>query len=129
MSHDIEQRAVAGDPCVVLSAFQDGSHFTPDTIRRYEELARNRSMVGAMATRMVRRPGGGIRGGSLPDGHPLTGEWTVAVVGPHDAAALIARDCGDASAQSQRTFEYVITHDRPTVIAAARSLMQYIDVD
>ncbi|MEO5900484.1 MAG: EAL domain-containing protein [Ilumatobacteraceae bacterium] len=129
MSHYIEQRAVAGDPCVVLSAFQDWTHFTPDTIRRYEELVVNRSMVGAIATGMVRRPGGGIRGGSLPDGHPLTGEWAVTVVGPHDAAALIARDHGDAGAQSQRRFDYVITHDRSTVIAAARSLMQYIDVD
>lgn len=71
----------------------------------------------------------GVRGGSLPTGHPLTGEWTVTVVGPHDAVALIATDCGDETAESQRRFEYVITHDRPTVVAAARSLMQYIDAE
>jgi hypothetical protein len=56
----------------------------------------------------------------------MRGEWTVAVVGPHDAAALIARDRGDTGPDSDRTFDYVITHDRATVISAARSLMQHI---
>jgi EAL domain-containing protein (putative c-di-GMP-specific phosphodiesterase class I) len=127
MSHHIEQRALTGDPCVVMSAFQDAAHFTPATRRRYEQLADQRSMVGAIATGMAHSPGRGIRGGSLPRNHPLAGEWTVTVVGPHDAAALIARDLGDNGSEQTRSFEYVITHDRPTVIAAARSLMQYID--
>ena len=65
--------------------------------------------------------------GENDDDHPLGGEWTVTVVGPHDAAALIARDCGSDVSDRERLFEYVITHDRSTVIAAARSLMQYID--
>jgi len=40
---------------------------------------------------------------------------------------LIAQDRGDSGDDAHRTFDYVITHDRPTVINAARSLMQYID--
>ncbi|MEP7045406.1 MAG: EAL domain-containing protein [Ilumatobacteraceae bacterium] len=129
MSHHIEQRALVGDPCVVISAFQDAAHFTPDTRHRYEQLAAKSSMVAAIATGMTRTPGRGVRGGTLPTHHPLTGEWTVTVVGPHDAAALIAYDIGDTGPDDQRPFEYVITHHRPTVIAAARALMQYIDAD
>ncbi len=129
MSYHVEQRAVSGEPCVLLSAFQDAQHFTKATMRRYADLVPHRSLVGAIGRGMPMRPTPGVRGGSLPTGHPLTGEWTVTVVGPHDAVALIATDCGDETAESQRRFEYVITHDRPTVVAAARSLMQYIDAE
>jgi len=127
MSHYMEQRALAGDPCVVVSAFQHARNFTPATVHRYEHLAAHGSMVGALAVDMPSVPGVGVRGGTLNRNHPLAGEWTVTVVGPHDAAALIARECGDPGADSDRRFEYVITHDRPTVVAAARSLIQYID--
>ena len=65
----------------------------------------------------------------MPTGHPLAGEWTVTVVGPHDAVALIAHECGGHGHGAEREFDYVITHDRPTVVAAARSLMQHIDSD
>lgn len=127
MSHHVEKCASFGESSVLLSAFQDASHFTPDTVHRYERLAANRSMVGAIATGMSHRPAEHVRGGSLPPDHPLCGEWTVTVVGPHDAAALIARDLGDSGPDGCRRFEYVITHDRPTVIAAGRCLLQYID--
>ena len=127
MSHHIEQRALTGDPCVVFGAFQSAAHFTAATVRRYENLAAQRSMVGAIGVGIGPRPAIGVRGGSLGADHPLGGEWTVTVVGPHDAAALIARDCGSDVSDRERLFEYVITHDRSTVIAAARSLMQHID--
>jgi EAL domain-containing protein (putative c-di-GMP-specific phosphodiesterase class I) len=129
MSHHIEQRALVGDPCVVISAFQNSDHFTSATRRRYEELAIGSSLVGAIATNMSGPAGAGVRRGSVPSDHPLAGEWTVTVVGPHDAAALIARDLGDSGPDDRRAFEYVITHDRATVIAAARSLMHHIDPD
>jgi EAL domain-containing protein (putative c-di-GMP-specific phosphodiesterase class I) len=126
MSHHIEQRALTGDPCVVMGAFQEAHRFTPATARRYEALAAQRSMVGAIGVGMPQQPATGVRGGSLSADHPLAGEWTVTVIGPHDAAALIARDCGHVVADRERSFEYVITHDRAVVLAAARSLMQYI---
>lgn len=130
MSRHIEQRALVGDPCVVISAFQDAAHFTPATRVRYERLATASSMVAAIATGMRSTPGTGVRGGCLMTGHPLSGEWTVTVVGPHEAAALIAYDRGGTTdSEDQRSFEYVITHHRPTVIDAARSLMQYIEAD
>lgn len=129
MSHLIEQRALTGDPCVVLGAFQSATHFTPATQRRYQELAASRSMVGAIGVGLCDAPADGVRGGNLESDHPLAGEWTVAVVGPHDAAALIAKDRDDTGSDLDRRFDYVITHDRDTVISAARSLMQYLSPD
>lgn len=111
----------------MMSAFQDACHFTNNTRHRYEALAQKCNLVGAIAHGMGYSPGIGIRGGSLPTGHPLAHEWTVTAVGPHDAAALIARQHSNSGTDSERLFDYVITHDRETVISAARSLMQYLD--
>ena len=127
MSHHIEQRALTGDPCVVLGAFQDARNLSPATLRRYRTLASRHSLVGALGVGVGTTPAPTVRGGSLPLGHPLAREWTVAVVGPHDATALIARDRLDNCDDPQRSFDYVITHHRPTVIAAARSLLHHLD--
>jgi diguanylate cyclase (GGDEF)-like protein/PAS domain S-box-containing protein len=45
------------------------------------------------------------------------------VLGPHFAAALLARDLGDTGPDLQRTFEYALTYDRDTVIRAAQALL------
>lgn len=128
MSNHVEQHAVDGASRVVLSAFQDAAHFTPGTRRRYEELAQCNALVGVVAHGMTTAPGIGVRGGPLANGHPIADEWTVTVVGPHDAAALIARKRTDivTDIDDEEIFDYVITHDRETVVAAARSLMQYL---
>jgi EAL domain-containing protein (putative c-di-GMP-specific phosphodiesterase class I) len=126
MSTYIEDQASAGEPAVVISAFQSVEQLTPAVVARYEHLAQQCCLVGAVGAGISTYPARGVRGGTLPDGHPLNMEWTVTVVGPHDAAALIARDLGDRVDEPDRRFEYVITHDRPTVIAAAKSLIAHI---
>jgi hypothetical protein len=50
----------------------------------------------------------------------------VTVLGPHYAAALIARDLGDTGPDHERRFEFVVTHDRDLVVAASRSLMSRV---
>jgi hypothetical protein len=45
------------------------------------------------------------------------------VVGPHRAAALVARDLGDTGPQSERRFDFALTHDRALVVETARSLL------
>ena len=45
------------------------------------------------------------------------------VVGPHEAAALVARDLGDDGAEAERRFTYAVTHDRTLVVRAARTLL------
>ena len=53
----------------------------------------------------------------------LAREWNVVVVGPHYAAALLARDLGDVDVpDAERRFQFVVTHRRDVVLNAARSL-------
>ncbi len=56
----------------------------------------------------------------------MRGEWAVAVLAPHFAAALLARDLGDDGPDADRRFEFALTYDRERVAAAARSLMSHI---
>ena len=48
------------------------------------------------------------------------------VVGPHFAAALVARDLGDTGADADRRFDYTVTHDRALVLQVADSLMHRV---
>jgi hypothetical protein len=111
------------DPPVLLSAFQTAERFTAGTARRYSQLATTCPIVGALGVGMPDRPAPGVRGGALSCNDPLTGEWTVVLIGAHYAAAFIARDIGDTGPEDDRRFEFMITHDRDTAISAGRSLM------
>ena len=68
-------------------------------------------------------PAHGVRGTALHPGDPLRGEWDVIMVGPHFAAALVARDRGDDGPDADRRFDFVITHDRGLVVRAAQPLL------
>ena len=121
----IERRALAGsEPVVVLGTFQSARHFTPATAGRYERLARRSAFVGAFGVGMHAEPALGVRGATLSANEALTGEWDVVVVGPHQAAALIARDLGDTGCPDrERRFAHTLVEDRELVLQAARSLM------
>ncbi|MCY1145566.1 EAL domain-containing protein [Actinoplanes sp. Pm04-4] len=112
-----------GEPSVLLACFQDARHFTPATARRFGRLAGNSPLVAALGTGLTEEPAPGVRGACLDDEDALRGEWNVIVVGPHRAAALVARDLGDTGAESERRFDFALTHDRALVIEAARSLL------
>jgi EAL domain-containing protein (putative c-di-GMP-specific phosphodiesterase class I) len=121
------QAAEMGELAVVVAAFERAPHFTRATRRRYRELARTAAFVGVLGTDMVAEPEPGVRGGDLAPDDPVSREWSVAVVGPHFAAALVARDLDGtrrpAGADPDRVFDYVLTHDRPLVLEVARSLL------
>lgn len=108
---------------VVLSAFQTGERFTPATTVRYRRLAGRCPLVGALGVGLSIDPVLGVHSVSLTADDPLAQEWTVTTIGPHYAAALVARDLGDTGPDHERRFEFVVTHDREIVLAAARSLM------
>ncbi len=124
MSRHLERQALGqGDSVVVLGAFQTRERFTPATIRRYEELARQSTFVAALGVGMAAEPARGVRGATLSADDPLVDEWSVAVIGPHFAAALAAIDLGDDGPDELRRFDYVLTYDRTIVLGVARSLM------
>lgn len=126
-SRHIETQAQrAADPPMVLAALQRLQHLTPRTLQRYRDLARKSPLVAVFGQQMVEEPGDGIRGVSLTGNDPLNLEWTVVALGPHTAAALIARERirGAAPrADGDRRFDFVVTYDRELVTATARSLL------
>ncbi len=127
MSHLLENRALQiGEGAVILSAFQDASHFTPATARRYETLARTASLCAAFAVGLPREPVVGVRGASLDATDPLAGEWSVLVIGPHFAGALVAQDLGDQGPDRERRFIFATAYDRGLVINAARTLLRLV---
>jgi EAL domain-containing protein (putative c-di-GMP-specific phosphodiesterase class I) len=120
----IERRATADpDPVVILGCFQAAERFTPATTRRYTALARRAAFVGAFGIGMAAAPAPGVRGATLDANEQLAGEWNVLVVGPHQAAALIARDLGDDGPDMERRFAHTLVEDRDLVVRAARALM------
>ncbi|MEV4350077.1 EAL domain-containing protein [Actinoplanes sp. NPDC049596] len=108
---------------VLLACFQEARHFTPATARRFERIAVNSPLVAALGLGLQAEPVPGVRGACLDADDALRGEWNVIVVGPHRAAALVARDLGDTCADGQRRFDFALTHDRALVVEAARSLL------
>jgi EAL domain-containing protein (putative c-di-GMP-specific phosphodiesterase class I) len=124
MSKLLEAQALASpSEAVVLAAFQDVRYFTSRTRERYARLAEHVTFVGALGAGMGAEPVAGVRGAHLLPDDAVRGEWDIAVLGPHFAAALVARDLGDGGPESRRRFEYVLTHDRDLVVGLATDLM------
>jgi diguanylate cyclase (GGDEF)-like protein/PAS domain S-box-containing protein len=128
MSHHLEERARRiGEGAVILSAFQHARHFTPATCRRYEGLARRASLVAAFGVGLAAEPVHGVRGAELAADDPLAGEWSVVVLGPHFAGALVARELADGGGPDRdRRFAFATVYDRRLVLAAARTLVARI---
>lgn len=123
MSLDLEGKAAQLDAPIVISTFQEAGRFTSATKRRYEQLARTASLVGALASGLGPDPGVGVRGADLPCGDPVRHDWIVAVLAPHFAAALIARDRTGSGPVDARRYDYSVTHDPELVTLAAHSLL------
>lgn len=127
ISKYLERQATAmGPTALVLSAFQHARYFTPATRRRYAELSGAAAFVAALGEDMPAEPLPGVRGAVLSHDDPVRGEWDIAVVGPHYAAALLARDFGDSGPETDRRFEFVVTYDRELVLAVAAGLMSRV---
>ncbi|MEJ2871671.1 EAL domain-containing protein [Actinomycetospora sp. OC33-EN08] len=126
VSRHLERQAAAqGDLAVVLAAFEDAVNLTTGARRRYRALAGTAAFVGVLGSGVVDEPERGVRGADLHADDPVRGEWDMVVVGPHFAAALVARDLEpDADPlDPDRDFDHVLTHDRALVLEVARSLM------
>lgn len=127
-SRHIESQAHdSADPPILLTALQHAKHFTERTRHAYRELAARSSMVVVFGTNMPADFGSGVRGIALEPADALALEWSVVALGPHMAAALIARerddDAEDDRPDEDRRFDFVITYDRAIVTAAACNLL------
>ncbi len=115
------------DPMVLLGTFQTADRFTPRTRRRYADLAAGSALVAVFGVDVEDLPVPGVRGASLDEHEALAGEWIVITVGPHQAAALVARDLGDTEVRDgERRFEYALLTDRTLIETCARSLLRRV---
>ncbi|MEJ5945615.1 diguanylate cyclase [Pseudokineococcus basanitobsidens] len=127
LSKQLEREAMRlGETAVVAATFQEARHFTPATAGRYRDLVERAGFVCALGEGLPAEPVPGLRGAELDPADPVRGEWDVVVVGPHFSAALLARDLGDGGPDLDRTFEYALTYERGTVVAAARSMLSRV---
>ena len=115
-----------GAHAVVAATFQDVRHFTALTRVRYERLGARTGLTVALGAGMADPPADGVRGADLPPGDQLNGEWDIAVLGPHYAGALVARDLGDSGPDRERRFEFVLTFDRGLVTEVAATLISRV---
>lgn len=127
VSRGLELAAVQSRvPPVLLSAFQDGRNFGRATQRRYGALAGALPLVGVLGSGLAGTPAPGVRGASLAPGDALAHEWTVVVLGAHEAVALIARirpPDVDGVHGGDVWFDFAVTHDRARVTEAALLLL------
>ena len=128
ISRHLESQGMAMEAApVVLANFQSSAHFTPATARRYAALARRCPLVSAVGLGLSSEPVPGVFGATLHPDDALRGEWTVVVVGPHYAGALIAHDLGDSGPDRDRRFAFTVTHRRDVVLAAALSVFERLE--
>ena len=124
ISKSLERQAMRfGGAGMVVSTFQQARYFTPLTARRYRSLVDRGGFVAAIGEGLSQEPVPGLRGADLADDDPVRSEWDIVVLAPHFSAALLARDLGDNGPDRARRFEFALTYDRTTVIAAAQSLL------
>ena len=127
ISMHLEHQALSiGPGAVVAAAFQDASRFTPATRRRYARLAGQAAFVAALGVGMDPEPVAGVRGATLADDDILRGEWSIVVLGPHFAGALVAVDLGDTGPDDERRFDFAVTYNRELVIRAAAALLRRV---
>lgn len=126
VSRGLELAAVQSRvPPVLLSTFQDARNFGRPTQRRYAALANDLPLVGVLGQGLRGTPAPGVRGASLSADDALAQEWTVAVLGAHEAVALIARLRPEPVGGDRDVwFDFAVTHDRSRVTEAALLLLE-----
>lgn len=119
----LEEQAMAwSDGPVVLSTFSAGEDLDAATTSRYADLAARGSFIAALRAGHLPAVASGVRSASFPHDHRLADEWSVVVVGPHYAGALVARQVGP----SADDYDFVVTHQRDLVVEAGRALLRHI---
>jgi len=129
ISRQLEEQALrAGDTTMVLIAAQHRRYFDEATRDRYAALAEISPLVMVFGQGIAADVAPGLRGVNLPAADPLCAEWAVLILGPHTAAALIARErrAPRGGSEPDRRFDYVVTHDRMIITAAARALLNRV---
>lgn len=120
MTEHLEDQAKAlGRTAVLVGAFDRDRCFTSELAARYAQLGQCLSFCAVVGRDVP--PDLGVHHGA-PGTDPVRGEWTIAVVGPHFAAALVAHQRGMPGPDGEAVYDYVLTYDRGLATAVAASL-------
>lgn len=129
LSRHIERLAETAESApIVLTTVQKHSNFNRETRQRYTTLAERSPLILVFGVGIPDDLTPRVRWVDIAADDPLSSEWTIVVLGPHTAAALIAQeqfppDSAPTPPDNDRRFEAAITFDRATVTRAARTLM------
>lgn len=129
ISRYLEEQALhSTDTPMVLTALQNGANFGLPTRRRYAALAATSPLVAVFGANFTPDQPAEIRVVRHDASDALSSQWVVVTLGPHIAAALVARERGGqaAACDEDREFDFVITHDRAVVTAVASALLNRI---
>ncbi|WP_349270571.1 hypothetical protein MPNTM1_01767 [Mycolicibacterium parafortuitum] len=126
MSRHIERLAAAADSApIVLFTLQSQDNFRGETRNNITMLAQRSPLVVAFAVNAPQDAAHRVQWVDIDAGDRMALEWTIVVLGPDTAAALVARELEPPGqgVENDRRFAAVITFDRDRVAAAARSLL------
>lgn len=124
MSKALEAQATGlGSPMVAIGTFQHVRHFSAATAARWGALSEAVGFAGVYGADIAAVTEGNVHRAPLSSADPLVDEWTVALLGPHFSALIAAKDLHDNGPDLERTFDFVQTFDRSTVIQAVRSVL------
>jgi DICT domain-containing protein len=115
----------ATEPAVLLVCLPQNMKLGATAVQRYNRVASRGVFIAVVGVDVPADPGPEVRGARVGPRDPLAQEWSVIVLAPHVSCALIARE-HDRDPISGRRFDYVLTHDRDLVVAAALSLLDRI---
>jgi EAL domain-containing protein (putative c-di-GMP-specific phosphodiesterase class I) len=125
LSRAIEERAAAtSEPTILLANFQHRDRFTPAVARRYATLATRATLVGIFGQGMPAVPAPRVGGHPLRPDDPVTAEWSVILITSTGAEGLFAHTTQDGTG-----YQAAICDDRELILAAARSLIERMQVE
>ncbi len=124
MTQHLEDQAKSlGRTAVLVAAFDDRERrFTPHLRHRYGQLGRELAFCAIVGQGLPVDPAPGVHGGTLAAGDAAGGEWTIAVVSPHFAAALVAHERREPGPDGEQLYDYVLTYERECATAVAAAL-------
>lgn len=123
MTQHLEDQARSlGRTAVLVAAFDDRERrFTPHLRHRYAQLGHELAFCAIVGQGLPTDPAPGVHGGAFAAGEGA-GEWTIAVVSPHFAAALVAHERREPGPDGEQIYEYVLTYERGCATAVAAAL-------
>jgi EAL domain-containing protein (putative c-di-GMP-specific phosphodiesterase class I) len=124
MTQHLEDQAKAlGRTAVLVAAFdQHERKLTAELRERYASLGSQLAFCAIVGEGLPSHPAPGVLGGQIGPGDPAHGEWTVAVVAPHFAAALVAHARREPGPDGEAIYDYVLTYERECAIAVASAM-------